>query len=201
MKQNNSINGVIFDLDGTLIDSNIDFKSIADEIGYHKPGLIEYLNQLPLTKRLQKYAILEKYELKAAQSSRMYDGANELLEFLSKHSIKTAAVTRNSKNSWNIYQEKHNLAFDAVITREDAEIKPSPLPFELACLVMDVPKEQVLSVGDYKYEIVGSKRAGLRTALILHNHNREHPPEVLALSDYILKDLFELRDLLDSLNS
>jgi len=197
MNKKESIKGIIFDLDGTLIDSALDFDKIKRDLNLFGTGIIEQIKQLPEPERTKKQNILSYHETKAAYDSRLYDGALELLDYLQSNFIKTAAVTRNSKKSWEIYSKKHDLVFDTVITRDDAEPKPSPIPFTLASRLLAIEPKYLLSVGDYKYELIGSKDAGIRTVLVLHNHNRT--PDILELSDYVVHNLYELKDIIKEL--
>jgi phosphoglycolate phosphatase-like HAD superfamily hydrolase len=85
------------------------------------------------------------------------------------------------------------LRFDAVVTREDAPPKPAPQPVWLACRRMGVPPSAVLFVGDFEFDMVAGRRAGVRTVLL-----RNPQQSSSAHADYTVDSLAELRSLLET---
>ena len=83
--------------------------------------------------------------------------------------IKTGVVTRNSRVSVDTFCRKHGIAFDAVITREDAPPKPSPEPLTAAVERMGLGKHDVIYVGDFELDRLTGEAAGIPT-YIVRNH-------------------------------
>lgn len=162
------IKGVLLDLDGVLVESNLDFKKISQEIfaGERLP-LLENISQIKHPPDRQRaYNILEKHETNAANTCRLKEGIPRLFEFLNRHNIKRGVVTRNSKSSVGIIMERFNLNFDAIVTREDASPKPARDPIILACRVMGLSSREVIFLGDHEFDMVAGRRAEVFTVLL-----------------------------------
>jgi len=167
------IRGVIFDLDGTITVPVLDFAAIrADietELGpalFEGRPILERLDALPDAERRRGYDILERHEAEGAGRSTLNDGAAELLAFLRETGIKTAIVTRNSRGSAETVARKHGLAFDAIITRDDAPPKPSPEPLLLAARQIGLSTDEVIYVGDFEMDRLAGAAAGIPTYIV-----------------------------------
>lgn len=84
------------------------------------------------------------------------------------------------------------LRFDAVVTREDAPPKPAPDPVWLACRRMGLPPSATLFVGDFEFDMLAGRRAGVCTVL-LRNHEQRSSEH----ADYTVDSLAEVRGLLE----
>ena len=190
----NPIRLVVFDMDGTLTRPCLDFRRIREEIGLSEPLLENMMALPPGPERERAFAILERHEDEAAGRSELNGGAREVLDFLRARGARTALATRNSRRSVLRVLEKHALAFDLVVAREDAPVKPRPDPLQLICRRLGVPAAEALMVGDYKYDILAGRAAGLRTALLIHETVPAYVEE--ARPDHVLERLDDLRALL-----
>ena len=98
--------------------------------------------------------------------------------------------------------------FEVVLASEREGVrKPNIVIFERSLAALRVEKEHAIFVGDsLKHDIVGARRAGLATVLI---DDGEHPegwatytgatgPE--ARPDFVIRDLLEIRGIVDALN-
>ncbi len=189
----NPIRLVVFDLDGTITRPFLDFRRIRAEIGLPEP-LLENMLALPAgPARDRAFAILEGHEDDAAARSELNEGAREALAFLRARGVFAAVVTRNSRRSVRRVLEKHALAFDLEVAREDAPVKPRPEPLWLICGRLGVPPAEALMVGDYKYDVLAGRAAGLRTAILVHGAPPSYVEEVRP--DHVLGRLDELRSL------
>jgi len=188
------VNLVIFDMDGTLTLPFLDFRRIRAEIGLPEPLLETMMALPPGPERDRAFSILERHEDEAAEKSELSGGARETLDLLRARGVRTAVVTRNSRKSAERVLEKHALAFDLVVTREDAPAKPRPEPLLLISDRLEVPPAEALMVGDYKYDVMAGRAAGMRTALLLLGEKR--PPWLdEARPDHLLRRLDDLRAL------
>jgi phosphoglycolate phosphatase-like HAD superfamily hydrolase len=88
--------------------------------------------------------------------------------------------------------DRLGLRFDAVVTREDAPPKPAPEPVWLACRRMGLSPSDVLFVGDFEFDMLAGRRAGVRTVLLRN-------PALAASehADLSVESLGELRDQLE----
>ena len=187
---------IIFDMDGTLTRPTLDFPAIRSEIGLPEPLLESMLALDPGPARDRAFAILERHEERAAEVSELNDDVHDVLGFLEARRVPTAVVTRNSRVSVKRVLEKHGLAFDAVVTREDAPAKPRPEPLWLICERLRVAPAAALMVGDFKLDVVAGRNAGTRTALLTNGGPPKFLPE--APPDHVLGRLGDLRALFKS---
>ncbi|HHT9153947.1 MAG TPA: HAD family hydrolase [Candidatus Hypogeohydataceae bacterium YC40] len=185
------IKGVIFDMDGTITECDVDFEAIRREARIPNVPILEYIEGLEEQKRGEVFAVLERHEARAAVNSRLRKGVMEVLENLRKKGIKTALLTRNSRRSVETILKRHNLKFDVVVSRDDAPPKPSPQPVLLIGKKLGLKPEELLVVGDFHFDVQAGKAAGARTAFLLNDNY--HPPQE---ADYQLHNLAELLQIL-----
>jgi len=186
------IRGVIFDLDGTLVLSDLDFARIRAEIGIAEPTpVLEFLEQQPPAVRRRGMAILAAHEGEAARRAGFNDGAGELLELLRQHKLKTAIVTRNSRECVEIVMRNLGFTVDAIVARSDAPPKPSPRPLLLACRRLDLQPHEVIFVGDYAFDRQAGANAGIKTYIVCNGREPELPDEIPSL--HALAELLNAR--------
>jgi HAD superfamily hydrolase (TIGR01549 family) len=177
---------VIFDLDNTLVDSDLDFVRIKEEMGITGP-ILEYRAAAGEEERRRIDEILERHEDAAATSCGLREGARELMKFLKKNDVRTALLTRNSRRSVDIVLRRHGLRFDRIVSREDSVPKPSPEPVRLICRALEVPTAETLVVGDFLYDIQAGRAAGCVTMLVdgpnRHRFTAEPDYEVASLHE------------------
>lgn len=97
--------------------------------------------------------------------------------------------------------------FDVVLASEREGVrKPNPAIFSRSLEALNVDEEHAMFVGDSpRHDIVGAKAMGMRTVLIDDGAPRDswmnpvgvEPSE--AEPDYVIRDLLELREIVDSL--
>lgn len=180
---------VIFDLDNTLVDSDLDFAAIKAEIGSPEP-ILEYRAKCAEPERRRIDAILSRHEERAAKSCPLCAGAEEMLEFLAGKGIKTALLTRNSRTSVETVLRRHGMRFDCVLSRDDeAAPKPSPEPVLLICRQLGIAPSEALMVGDFLYDVQCGQAAGARTMLVHGPHRDKFSAE----PEFEVKDLNEGR--------
>lgn len=186
---------VVFDLDGTLVHSGLDFSAIRAEIGDVSGPILEHMEKLPGEEQARITAILERHERQAAETSTLARGAAELLRFLAERGVKTAILTRNSRATLATVMHRHGIRVDAVVAREDAPPKPSPEPVLLISRTLGVQPDRMLIVGDYLFDIQSGQNAGTRTALV----RRDDLPHFEIASDYEVRSLPELAPIIEAL--
>lgn len=162
-----NLKAVIFDLDGTIVDVPYNWPQIKEELGTEGVSILSYLAELKEPKRSKKWKILEKYEKEATKRAVLKKGIPQLLDFLTKKSIKKALVTNNSQKNVSIILEKFNLEFDCIICRESGLWKPSGAPFISALKKLGVEREMCCVVGDSHFDIRAAEEAGIDKVFIL----------------------------------
>ena len=211
---------VLFDLDGTLVDTNIDFPLmkestllLAESYGLSRKELAgraileiveEVRDRLAEDGRLgearvfstEAEELLEEIEVCHAQRTEPVEGAAELLEALRDARIKTGIVTRNCRKATDLSLELTGLSCDVVLTREDVE-RPKPDPSHLLAALdrLGAGPSRSLMIGDHTLDVVAGRTAGMWTVGFLRPNR---PPSFF---DAVSPDavITSLRELLDEL--
>ena len=189
----NTVKAVIFDLDGTLIHSELDFDLIRRRIGLSDGSVLEAMEAMSPQDRRRAMRILEEHESQAARQARLDEHPHTVLDTLAQRGIRTALLTRNSLASARTAMDRHNLSFEIIYSREDPPVKPSPQPVLAICSSLNVQPEQTLMVGDYLFDLQSANDAGARSVLIRNQRNAEFIP----LAWRTIDTLDQLLDLLD----
>jgi HAD superfamily hydrolase (TIGR01509 family) len=189
------IQAVIFDLDGTITKPVLDFDKIRAEIGITAGPVWETIITMPKDRRKQAEKILLKYELQAARSAELNEGAKEIFDILAQRDIKSAILTRNCRQGWEIVRDKFDLNIPFAFTRETGPMKPDPSAVIQITKTLRISAENSLVVGDYLFDIQAGREAGAKTALLVHNDNL---PDYANLADYIIHNLLEIVDIIDN---
>ena len=185
------IKAVIFDMDGTIVDSPLDLDAIREEIGLREGGdILQSIAAMGEKDRKRALAALHRHERAAAEKARILEGTRELLGILSERRVKTALLTRNSAESAAAVLERLDISLDAVVTRDDGEPKPSPEGIHSIARKLRVDPGKMLVVGDYIFDMQAGKAAGATTAFI----GKQHPPPPEA--DYVLERLTDIISLI-----
>jgi len=187
------IKGVVFDMDGTLTVSPLDFNLIRAEARV-PPGrpILEFLDGASEEERERVESVLHEHESRAAHECTLRDGALEVTEELRRRGIKMALLTRNSSASVRTVLQRFGLRLDCCLSREDAEPKPSPAAVLKIAEELGLRPAQLLVVGDYVFDVQAGASAGARTAFLRSEGGMEPPSQ----ADVVLDDLQGLLDFL-----
>lgn len=169
--------GVIFDLDGTLADSGLDFEAMRREMGL-LPGqpILEALARLPEPEAARCRAILDRHEWEGARRARAMPGAAAFVEHLNRRGLLGAVLSRNARAIVEATLDRLGLAFDRVLGREDGPAKPDPTLVERLCAEWRLAPDEVVLVGDYVFDIEAGRRAGTWTVLYTAGRDAEGLP-------------------------
>jgi hydrogenase expression/formation protein HypE len=195
------IKGVLFDFDGTLtLPGALDFPSIKKELSCpHEMPVLEFIEGQPAEKRKVLLEVLNVRETLAAEQSQPNEGAERCLSELKRRGILFAIHTRNSLLSVqralgkfrNVWAED----FEAIMTRDDSLPKPHPDGVIKASTKMGVSVEELMVVGDYRFDIIAGSSAGACTVLLTNGKKPallQGDPE----PDHVVDRLEEILDLL-----
>jgi len=209
-----SIKGVLFDLDGVLIDSMphhvAAWKKIFKEKGIDVDSYIFRLSEgekagLTIRKLAEKHGlrwsdeefdelIERKRKLYRAQAPRgMREDAKRAVQFCRNKGLKTAIVTGSVKSNlnWTLSDEERNL-FDCIVSSEDyANGKPHPEPFLSTAKKLELHPQECLVIENAPLGIKSASDAGM-TCIALTS---TLPADVLDNADMIIDSLDQLTDL------
>lgn len=194
------IRGVIFDLDGTLVDSGLDFDRMRREMQL-PPGMfiLEAMSQLSEPRAAECREILARHEWEGAERATLMPGVVDFLAQLEERGIRRAVLTRNARDVALSTLNRLGLSFDPIVAREDAPAKPDPTAVWEICKHWQMACEQVAILGDFQLDIETGRRGGIRT--ILYTGQREsHEVKGHDLADHCLRCFQESQELLEWLS-
>ncbi|MEQ8787569.1 MAG: HAD family hydrolase [Pirellulaceae bacterium] len=161
------VRGVIFDLDGTLVDSRLDFEAMRSEMELPAgTPILEALADLPSQDAARCREILHRHEQEGAARAAPLPGAASLIAELMERGLRLGIVTRNSRQIAAAMLAHFPPAFDPVISRDDGPAKPDPWSMLHTCRLWGLDPGETAIVGDYRYDIESGRRAGCRTVLV-----------------------------------
>jgi len=196
-----AIKGVLFDFDGTLtLPGALDFPAIKKAMGCPLDQLIlEFVESQPPDQQPKLMEILEEREDSAARASLPNRGAEKCLCTLRKKQIPVGILTRNRlksvRQSLEQFKEVTIDDFDAIVTREMSLPKPHPDGVIKASEQMGVSPEELLVVGDFRFDVIAGKRAGASTVLLTNGGESVMAPDD-PQPDYTISRLEDLPALL-----
>jgi phosphoglycolate phosphatase len=170
------IKAVIFDLDGTLKEFNLDTKACRTKIinlltqqGFSHSLFSLNESAFDMLKKVEKslatdgresqftkvremvFSVVEEFELEAARTAKIFEDTAETLKALRDMKLKIALCTISSEKTTRYVLERFRLEqfFDAVVTRESvSEVKPHPKHLEAALDALNVGSQDAVLVGD-----------------------------------------------------
>lgn len=191
---NNKIHTVLFDLDGTLIDTAPDMAAALDllcdeenqarlpfnqvrpivsngSVALVKLAFGEIINEQTLERLKTRY--LEIYQQHLAVHSALFDEMESLLQQLEQQGIKWGVVT--NKPGWltePLMQALNLTQRAACIVSSDStkNRKPHPEPMYLACKLADTPPAACVYIGDARRDIEAGRNAGMRTIIAQYGY-------------------------------
>ena len=181
--------GVVFDMDGTLVDSRLDFAAIRRDMGLPPDrSILDGLPRLLPQARREAEAILHEHERRGGERATLLPGAGRLLDRLTTLDLPHAVLSRNSREVVALTLDRLEVACTVRLGRDDAAAKPAPDGLLSICTRWSLLPQHVLMVGDYKYDLLAARACGCPSALV--TWSREWP--FAALADTVAGDLDEL---------
>ncbi|WP_100658570.1 HAD family hydrolase [Alteromonas flava] len=154
---------VIFDLDGTLVESTLDFAAIRRAIGCpQNEDLLQYTDALPKALRLAAEAEILAHELADAEHSNWLSGAKTCITELASRNTPMAIVTRNCRQATELKLQRNRIPIQLVLTREDAPAKPKPDALLMIAEYWGLAPCEIVYVGDYIYDEQAAQNAGMQ---------------------------------------
>jgi N-acetyl-D-muramate 6-phosphate phosphatase len=181
------LKAILLDLDGTLLDTAPDFVFVVNKLRErhgHAPlpfaqirqtvsdgargmilGAFPYKDSDPEFEPLRQ-ELLALYSTHLADQTRLFDGMDELLQFLEARGIAWGVVT----NKPSVYAEPLMRALQldqrcAVLLCPDhvQRRKPDPEALLLACKRIGCAPEEAIYIGDHRRDIEAGHNAGMQT--------------------------------------
>lgn len=220
MKTDTPLSAVLFDLDGTLIDTAPDFirclnllrqqhqlaplpaehirRSVSNgaramiRVGFGlEPEHPDYLDK--------HTAFLDLYEAGVAIETTLFEGMDELLLDLERRSIPWGIVTNKPARFALPLIDALGLAercATLICPDHVAERKPHPEPLFLACREIGAEPKQAIYVGDHERDIEAGRNAGMRTIAVRYGYIEQPESVDLWQADIIVDTVSDLAKLL-----
>lgn len=180
------IKGILFDLDGTLVNTNdLIINSFTETFKHYYPQKEFTLQEIidcigpTLEQTAKKYypqkieEMVELYRHHYAihhdELIKIYPGIKELLENLKALDLKLAIVTSKKKDMTLRAMKHTNILhyFDVIISSDEVENpKPHQEPIELALQKLNLLKNEVIMVGDNSHDIECAKNANVKSIAV-----------------------------------
>jgi HAD superfamily hydrolase (TIGR01509 family) len=170
------LKGVIFDLDGTLVDSQLDFPGMRRETGCPEgTGLLEHVASMSsAAAQQQAMTVIHRYEMAGADAAQWMPGAPELLTALKTLKLPLGIVTRNSRPATEHTLRRLDAPSLTLITREDARPKPDPEGLQILAEQWQLAPDTLAYVGDFRFDLEAAERAGMVSVLYLQDDNASY---------------------------
>jgi phosphoglycolate phosphatase len=216
---------IIFDLDGTLIDSAPDLveavnfalsqlnkpthsqASIQQWIGNGADVLVKrslvgswHVESAPVDFDAAFALFKTYYAANDWVHSRLYDGALDTLKELKEMGLKLACVTNKTARFTNPLMETAGLApyFDFIASGDTfSDMKPSPIPLLETAKKMGIDPEKTWMIGDSINDISAGKQANFKTVAVSYGYAGQYTMADLNAT-YTLNSLPELVALIQN---
>jgi phosphoglycolate phosphatase len=215
---------VVFDLDGTLIDSVADIahalnsalemrdlspfpvERVKEMVGGGVPKLIERallahgVSRIALAPLVEDF--IQIYRESLTVHTTLYEGARELLERLQSEGRRLGLCTNKRHDLTIETLEQLDLAryFSAVIgERPGGARKPDPAPLRGVLAALDVPASRAVMVGDSAADVGCAKAAGVACIVVSFGYSRVEPQNLGG--DEVIDRLADLPACLTKLSS
>ena len=215
------LRAVLFDMDGTLLDTAPDFIAICQAMRaerdlppIHEQRVRDVISggakamvqaSFDLTPESAEFEalrleFLERYQRGCAVHSHLYDGMAQLLAVIEQANLIWGVVTNKPLRFAEPIMQQLGLAQrSAVLICPDhvTRSKPDPEPLRLACSQLDLDPASVLFVGDDLRDIESGRDAGTKTAAVRYGyiHPDDNPDHWGA--DVVVDHPSDLRRVLD----
>ncbi len=159
-----SVSAIIFDLDDTLVKTQLDFVQLKKEINCPVDhDILSFIECLPsYEERVEAERKVREHELSDAQTSTWLLGAKEFVTHAQRLKLPMAIVTRNCKEALEIKIEKNQIPISTYLSREDAPAKPNPSALLMLASKWALTPSKIAYIGDYKYDIQAAHNANMQ---------------------------------------
>jgi len=213
---------VLFDLDGTLIDSAPDLGAAADKMRTDR-GLASYPLEryrpmagagargmlgvaFGITPESPEFDVLREeffvtYERRMLLDTQVFDGVQALIEGLREQGLPWGVVTNKSMRFTDPLTRAIPLfaSAGAVVSGDTTPFsKPHPEPLREAARRLGVAAEACIYVGDDERDIIAGRAAGMRTVAATYGYMGSQADSALWNADASISSPLELLKLLNS---
>jgi len=213
---------ILFDLDGTLLDTAYDFVAVVQELcARHKitpPTEKDIRNTVSDGARALvslafnlaegtdgfedlRQELLDIYEQQLGHNTLVFDGIEDTLKLIESLGISWGVVTNKPRRFAEPLMQCMNLqpALGALICPDDVEhAKPHPESLHKAAGLVGSSAANCLYVGDHARDIEAGKNAGMLTVAAAYGYVSARAEAEAWAADYIVDTAYELKGIIRS---
>lgn len=184
------VRGVIFDMDGTLIEPAIDFAGMRQAVGVLEGDILHVIETWSPERQREAHATLARFEAEAAAHMELRQGCMALLDGMRALDVRASIITRNTHAT--VDQMLHMVdphRFHPILDRTFDPPKPAPDSVHHVLANWGMEPHEVVFVGDSRHDLETAERAGVPAYLMLHGENahlRERAHGVLGSLEELL---------------
>lgn len=212
----NTIDTVLFDFDGTVMDTNdliynswqYTYRTVTGEEGdpefiYSTYGEIlqssmaKAFPNIDVDKTVSIYREYQKDNY--AKQIRLFPKIKETIAAIKQQGYKQALVTSRlrEKTMEGVTLFGIDRYFDTIVTMEDTKAhKPNPGPILKALERLDSKGDQAIMVGDSQYDLLCAHNAGVEYAMVAWTKAGEAVKKQGLKPDYVMKEAADILDIL-----
>jgi phosphoglycolate phosphatase len=216
------LQAVLFDLDGTLLDTAPDFAVVVNQLRQrHGQPALDYapiratvshgaraLVKLALQVQEHEPAfeslrqeLLALYSQHLAVNTTTFPGIDDLLDWLDQEALPWGIVTNKPRlyaepilRALKLDQRCHTLICPDDVSRT----KPDPEPLQLACQQLRCHTGNAIYLGDHRRDIEAGQNAGMPTVAATYGYIDASDPAQHWQADYYIDHADQIRPLLET---
>jgi 2-phosphoglycolate phosphatase len=211
-----ALKAVLFDLDGTLLDTAPDFASVLN-------GMLQRRQREPVPYSAIRQTVshgaralvelgfgssegdsdfdqllaelLEQYQANLSQDTRLFDGIEELLQLVEQRGMAWGIVTNKPARYTDALLHDLQLAQRSATTICPEQVenrKPHPESIYLACAQVGCEVNEAIYVGDHRRDIEAGINAGMQTIAAAYGYIDDQDPPQQWGADQVAHNVTEL---------
>lgn len=210
------INTILFDFDGTVINTNdvvtdawqhtykhylgheMPVEHIEKTFG--EPLLVSMEREFPGVPPLESAGIYRNRQAeKAEELVKLFPGIVEMLQAVKDAGYKTCVVTSRTRETTLYYMNQFGIAhyFDELVSCDDTTIhKPNPEPALMGLDKVNAKPEEAVMIGDSPYDMLCANNAGVKTVLVEWRAKGNDDKLKECKVDFVIENPMDIMDVL-----
>ena len=216
------INTVLFDFDGTLVNTNDviiaswqhtykHYRGREESIEkitacFGEPLLITMAREFPEVAPEESAEVYRQFQQQNAHLLvKIFPGIVDLLKALKEAGYRMGIVTSRTRESALRYMDMFGITeyFEAMVTCDDTTVhKPNPEPILLGLEKMGITKDEAIMIGDSPFDIKCANNAGVKSVMVDWRITCDNSALITdAVWDYEIKQPMDLMKVLEEANA